>query len=71
MLRTRIFLQLVTGTWNILNTRSPDAAKRTKDPDREKYINPNDYRLDSLLEMATPQWSTRLTTVSEINIFEQ
>ena len=71
MLRTRIFLQLVTGTWNILNTRSPDAAKRTKDPNREKYINPNDYRLDILLQIATPQWSTWLTTVSEINIFEE
>ena len=44
MQRTHIFVQLGTGTWNILNSRSPDVAKHTKNPNREKFIDPNDYR---------------------------
>ena len=44
MNRTHIFVQLGTGTWNILNSRSPDAAKHTKNPNCEKLIDPNDYR---------------------------
>ena len=39
--------------WNILNIRSCDIAVRLNDPDRKKFTDPNDPRLDFLLKMAT------------------
>ena len=50
---TYTFVKLVTRVWNILNIRSPEAAKRTNDPDPEKFTDPEDPRLDVLLQMAT------------------
>lgn len=48
---TGIFVQLLPSMLNILNTKIPDAAKRTIDPDREKLSNPNDHHFDFLLLM--------------------
>ena len=39
--------------WNILNIRSSKNANRLNDPEREKFTNPDDPRLDFLLKMAT------------------
>ena len=50
---THIFVKLVTRMWNILNIRSCDTARRLNDPDREKFTDPNDPRLNFLLKMAT------------------
>ena len=50
---TYTFVKVVTRMWNILNIRSPDTAKRMNDPDREKFTDPKDPRLDFLLQMAT------------------
>ena len=58
----------VIDKWNILNTRSPDDAKRTKNTDREKFIDPNDYCLDFLLQIAT--MFKRLTAASKVNVFK-
>ena len=50
---TAKFVNYVTRMWNILNTKSCDIAVRLNDPDRQKFTDPNDYRLDFLLKMAT------------------
>jgi hypothetical protein len=50
---TAKFVKLVTRMWNMLNIRSCDIAVRLNDPDREKFTDPNDPRLDFLLKMAT------------------
>ena len=52
MERTHMFVQLVSRLWDILNTRSSDAAK-LKVSDSKKVTAPNDLRLDFLLQMAT------------------
>ena len=45
-------MRLVTRFWNIINIRSPDAATRLNDPDREKFTNDNDPRLEFLTQLA-------------------
>ena len=47
------FVQLVTRMWHILNTRSPESAKRLNDPDREKFSDAEDPRLEFILKMST------------------
>ena len=46
-------VQLATHVWNILNIRSQGAAKRTKDPDCEKFSDPNDHRVNLPLQITT------------------
>ena len=53
MAGTYKFVQLVTRMWNILNTKSPESAKRLNDPDREKFVDGQDSRLAFLLKMST------------------
>ena len=53
MIGTYTFVKLVTRMWNILNTKSPESAKRLNDPDREKFTDCQDSRLDFILRMAT------------------
>ena len=47
------FVQLVTKMWNILNIRSPDISYRLNDPNRRKFTDPSDPRLDFLTKMST------------------
>ena len=47
------FVRYVTRMWNILNIRSTDIGYRLNDPDREKFTDPNDPRLDFLSKMVT------------------
>ena len=46
------FVQYVTKMWNILNIRSPDTSYRLNDPNRKKFTDPSDPRLDFLLKMS-------------------
>ena len=50
---TAKFVKLITRMWNILNIRSRDIGIRLNDPDRLPVTDPNDPRLDYLLQMAT------------------
>ena len=45
MIGTYTFVKLVTRMWNILNTKSPESAKRLNDPEREKFTDCQDSRL--------------------------
>ena len=42
---TSIFVERVRRLWEILNIRSPGAAKSLNDPDRMKFTDVNDERL--------------------------
>lgn len=46
------FVTFVTIMWNILNIRSPDISYRLNDPNRRKFTDPSDPRLDFLLNMS-------------------
>ena len=50
---TAKFVKYVTRIWNILNIKSCDIAVRLNDPDRQKFTDPKNSRLNFLLKMAT------------------
>ena len=50
---TATFVEHVTKMWNIINVRSTSSGFHLNDNDRYPITNPNDSRLDFLLNMAT------------------
>ena len=50
---TTRFIELVVDMWNCLNIKCPGAGQKLQDPNREKFTEQNDARLDFLKDMAT------------------
>ena len=50
---TAIFDKMVTKMWNIINIKSPHAAFRKNDPDRNPFRDKSDDRLQYLTKVAT------------------
>ena len=53
MIGTYTIVKLVTWMWNTINTKSPYSGKNLNDPDRKKFTDGKDSRLDFLLSMST------------------
>ena len=53
LISTSLFVKMVTGTWNMLNIKSPHKGYRTNDVDRKPYINNGDEILDYVEKVAT------------------
>ena len=49
---TAVFVENITKLFNMLNVKSPEAARQLSDPDRAVFSTYDDERYDYLLQMA-------------------